>query len=293
MIKYIHLYTYADRWEDQIMRKRLLSIVFAAAAMLSLSTVIVFAGNDSSFREVKASEIQKAAIESSFRQSKPANFVADEYGDDIYYTKPTKIISTGYKGEKFRALFNCRDTWSSYKTVPAILITTEDGDYVTTYVYKETEAVKTDSWTQYSIELNLANTLFRSGKNYYVFCLAAPDTGDDILDLIVGDEFDIPTSAIQLNVRTLGRPAKVNLAAGKRNVTVSWSAVTGAYKYQVLRSTSKTKGYTRVATTSSRKFVDKKVKKGKRYYYKVRAVRTWNVTLYGSYTAPKLSGKVR
>ena len=279
--------------EEESMRKRLISIIFAAAVMLSLSTVFAFAGSDSSFKEVKLSESQKAAIENSFRQSKPANVEADENGDYIYFTKPAKVINTGYKGEEFRTTFECYDTWESYNTTPAVVVMTDKDELIGTWVSKSTEIPAENEWRKYYFNLNLAASQIKSGTTYYICCLAAPDTGDDILDLIAGDEFNIPMDAVQLNVRALGRPSKVSLAAGKRKVTVSWSAVTGAYKYQVYRSTSKTKGYTRVATTSSRKFVDKKVKKGKRYYYKVRAVRCWNVTVFGSYTSPKRSGKVR
>lgn len=58
-------------------------------------------------------------------------------------------------------------------------------------------------------------------------------------------------------------------------------------------STKKSSGYTRIATTANSAFVDKKVKKGRRYFYKVRAVRTGNGTIYGAFIAPKQSGKVR
>ena len=39
--------------------------------------------------------------------------------------------------------------------------------------------------------------------------------------------------------------------------------------------------------------MDTKVKKGKKYYYKVRTVRTGNGTAYSAYTGAKRTGKVK
>ena len=49
----------------------------------------------------------------------------------------------------------------------------------------------------------------------------------------------------------------------------------------------------KIATTTKTKYVDSKVKKGKKYYYKVRTVRTGNGTAYSAYTGVKGTGKVK
>ena len=68
----------------------------------------------------------------------------------------------------------------------------------------------------------------------------------------------------------LGKPAiKSATKSGTSAVKVSWSKVQGASGYEVYRSTGKT--WTKVGTTKSTSFTDKKVKKGTTYNYKVRA----------------------
>jgi hypothetical protein len=63
---------------------------------------------------------------------------------------------------------------------------------------------------------------------------------------------------------------------GKTTVRVSWKKTAGASGYQILRSVKKSKGYKTVGKVTSGKkvvFTDKKAKKGKKYYYRVRAYR--------------------
>ena len=59
---------------------------------------------------------------------------------------------------------------------------------------------------------------------------------------------------------------------GAKKITVKWSSVTGAKNYVVYRATKKSGKYTKIGTTSSCSFTDKKAAKGKTYYYKVAAV---------------------
>ena len=63
----------------------------------------------------------------------------------------------------------------------------------------------------------------------------------------------------------------------------------------IYRSTSKNSGYKTIATISGNKYTDKKVKKGKRYYYKVKAKRGTTATgiAYSSFTSVKRSGKIK
>ena len=58
--------------------------------------------------------------------------------------------------------------------------------------------------------------------------------------------------------------------------TVSWKKVGGANDYYVYRSTSKNGTYSYIGHTKSTKFQNKKLKKGKTYYYKVSAVKVAN-----------------
>lgn len=69
-------------------------------------------------------------------------------------------------------------------------------------------------------------------------------------------------------------PAKIKAVAGKKKVTVAFSKSANAKKYYIYRSTKKTKGFKKVAAVKKLKYVDKKVKKGKAYFYKVKAVKS-------------------
>ena len=76
---------------------------------------------------------------------------------------------------------------------------------------------------------------------------------------------------------TLARVTKVKTKnnAG-RNARITWKRVAGANGYKIYRATKKKGKYRAVKTLKSGrtvKFTNKKLKKGKRYYYKVRAYR--------------------
>lgn len=82
----------------------------------------------------------------------------------------------------------------------------------------------------------------------------------------------------------------VKVKAKKGSVTVQWSKVKGASRYKVYRSLKKDSGYKKVKTLKSntRTYTDKKIKKGKTYYYKVRAYRYVNgKRVYSPYSTPK------
>ena len=85
-------------------------------------------------------------------------------------------------------------------------------------------------------------------------------------------------------------PAKVTLKAkaGKRSATLSWTKVSGASGYKVYRATKKNGSYKRIFTTTKTKVVNKSLKKGRTYYYKVRAYKTVKgKKIYGAYSAVK------
>lgn len=72
--------------------------------------------------------------------------------------------------------------------------------------------------------------------------------------------------------KKLGQVKKVSVkASGCDKVKISWKKVKGAKGYQVYRATSKKGKYTKVKITKSTKYIDNRLGKGRRYYYKVRA----------------------
>ena len=70
---------------------------------------------------------------------------------------------------------------------------------------------------------------------------------------------------------TCAKPS-VSIKLSSKKPKVSWKPVEGATKYYVYRATSKSGKYTKVATVTGTSYTDKKAKKGKTYYYKVKAI---------------------
>lgn len=73
--------------------------------------------------------------------------------------------------------------------------------------------------------------------------------------------------------------AKAAKSGSKRIVKVSWKRVKDAKKYMIFRSNKSGSGFKRIAIIKKSKIVkytDKKVKKGKKYFYRVVAVKGKN-----------------
>lgn len=87
---------------------------------------------------------------------------------------------------------------------------------------------------------------------------------------------DSKAASAKVSVTKVSKPTLKSVKAASKKVTVTWKKVANANGYEVYRSTKKGSGYTLVGTVtkgSTVKFVDKTAKKGKKYYYKVRATR--------------------
>jgi len=89
-----------------------------------------------------------------------------------------------------------------------------------------------------------------------------------------------------------GKPT-VKLTAGKKKIKVKWNRISGASGYVIMRSTKKSSGYKKIRTVtkgSTISFTNTKLKKGKKYYYKVRAYRKVSgKKIYGKYSEVKYS----
>ena len=81
----------------------------------------------------------------------------------------------------------------------------------------------------------------------------------------------------------------VTLRAGSKKITAVWKKVANAGGYQIYRSLQKTSGFKRIKTIaggSRVKYTNGNLKKGRRYYYKVRAYKkTGGKTYYSSWSA--------
>ena len=105
----------------------------------------------------------------------------------------------------------------------------------------------------------------QSGVTYYYFVVAYSENGK-----VASAGYANRGAAVTFGATPGIRSAKAK--GGK--VTISINKVAGAKKYVVYRSTKKNKGFVAVGTTKKTSYVDKKVKKGTTYYYKVVAVGT-------------------
>ena len=64
--------------------------------------------------------------------------------------------------------------------------------------------------------------------------------------------------------------------SGSKGIKISWSKISGVSKYQIYMSRKKSSGFKRIATVSAKKasYTKGKLKKKKRYYFKVRSYQT-------------------
>ena len=79
----------------------------------------------------------------------------------------------------------------------------------------------------------------------------------------------------------------VKITTSNGDPKLTWSAVTGASKYQVYRATSSGGTYTKVATTTAKTYTDKTAVSGKTYYYKVKAVSKVKTSANSAFSAVK------
>ena len=80
--------------------------------------------------------------------------------------------------------------------------------------------------------------------------------------------------------QTVSKPAKVTkltVSSKKKKAFLKWKKNSKATGYEIYRATKKNGKYKKIRTikkASAATFTDSKVKKGKTYYYKVRAYKT-------------------
>ena len=98
-------------------------------------------------------------------------------------------------------------------------------------------------------------------------------------------------SPLEVPTTSLKKPSKVLKLTGaykKNQVTLKWKKVSNASGYTIARSLKKNKGYKNIKVlkkNSKIKYVDKKVKANKTYYYKIRAYKlSGNKKQYGNYS---------
>jgi len=74
----------------------------------------------------------------------------------------------------------------------------------------------------------------------------------------------------------VGTPSGLTAIAGNAQVSLSWSAASGATSYRVKRSTTSGGPYTQIGTPAGTNFTDKNVNNGTTYFYVVSAMNKSN-----------------
>lgn len=90
-----------------------------------------------------------------------------------------------------------------------------------------------------------------------------------------------PVSAVSLQKVDI-----VSIQEVGNGLLLNWNQVSGANCYEIMRSTKSTSGFTEIAKVRGAdavNFTDTNVTEGKKYYYRIRAVREAKYTGYGSY----------
>lgn len=150
-------------------------------------------------------------------------------------------------------------------------------------VYRSTSKSSGYSRIATTAGTSLKNTGLKTGKTYYYKVRAYAK----IKDSDVYSKY----SSVKSVKTSLGKTGSLRLKTGKAKVTVKWGKVSGASGYKIYRSTKKSGGFKCVKTVKSGstvKYVNKNLKKGQNYYYKVRAYRTVDGNkVYGAYSSVK------
>lgn len=119
----------------------------------------------------------------------------------------------------------------------------------------------------------LPDTLTTIGDNAFANCqnIHSINIPENVTYISNTSFAGVDTSKINMTYKVKKTKLRKAKRMGKKKVKLTWKKVDGADGYIVYRSTKKNKGYKAVGTLKNKSsFVDKKVRKGKKYYYKIR-----------------------
>lgn len=273
------------------MKKKVVMICLVLCLMVAMNGEVFAAGsvNQSKKATSKVSYINsKEGVKEKSNWTKPIGYSATDGDGSIFINKPEKN-SVFYKGEKIHFDFSAYDTWEYVWAGPTVrLINVGSGKR---YVEEDYEVVAEDSYDDYSGDIK--TNRFPAGNYRFSVILYPYEYKNDDDPVYDYEDWDLPEASVYLTLKVLKAPRGLKVKAGKRKVTVSFRAARGATKYEIYKSNKKNRGFKRIKTTKARRFVDKKVKRGKKYYYKVKAVRSYRNTIKSSFSSVRRSGKVK
>ena len=173
-----------------------------------------------------------------------------------------KAVSKAYN--RVQISWNRQENISGYKVYRA---ESAKGKYKTV----ATVSASTLNWTDKKVTV---------GKTYYYkVCTYRKDGSQNTGQIYTGIVSAKPVPAAA---------AWEKVSVGSKKATVHWKKVSGASGYQLYRADSRQGKYKCIKTQKGTKYTNKKLKKGKTYYYKVRAYKTvGKKKLYGAFSAIK------
>ena len=150
-------------------------------------------------------------------------------------------------------------------------------EYASKYeVYRATSKTGTYKKIATTSKASYTDTSAATGYTYYYKVKAVSSKGS-------ASGYSAAVSTISHCARPV---AKSDYLTSTGKPYVKWSAVTGASKYQVYRSTSKTGTYKLLGTTTKLNYTDTSATTGYTYYYKVKAVSKVKTSANSAYSTP-------
>lgn len=216
------------------------------------------------------------------------DFIEDDTdGDWIQWNLGNEF--TLYSGEKLYVDFDMKSGWSSWYTIPSLDVYPEwEDDAVYEFHPLNSSLVIPRGYTATFSGYHDIDSKHLEEGEYQLAIAAMPCdyTGRWPSDYYLAE---INTEHVWFTIKQLPKPSKLTVKAGKKSAKLDWKKVAAADEYQIYRSTKKKSGYKKIATVSDCTYKNKGLKKGKTYYYKVKAVRGDEETgiAYSSYTSVK------
>lgn len=118
-----------------------------------------------------------------------------------------------------------------------------------------------------------------------------PDTPEEPVDPEEGEPAHIETTSVELFTSAPFSYGLAKLSASAKlstfnSISLSYTKVNGVSQYEIQRSTKKTSGFKKIATTDKTSHLDKSLAINKTYYYKVRGIqKTTNKTFYTNWSS--------
>ena len=185
-----------------------------------------------------------------------------------FIIKPKKVTGFKVKEQKTDSI---KLSWSK--------VTGKTGYKIYSYNYKKEKweyVGKTDK-TTYTIKKLKAGTTYKFRVRAYV-------------TVSKKDYFGSYTSSLKTTTQTK-KPSISKLTTKNKKATIKWKNVSGASGYQIYMATSKKGKYSRIKTItkgSTTSYTKSKLKKNKKYYFKIRTYRTVDgKKVYSSFSSVK------